>query len=555
MPSLLPAFEPFSSSPSFPRSKKRPHHASPVKQFGYGEEKKRLSPPIPTSSTFIPTSSPPQLPNTRRRPPLQRTQSAMSERAPLSTVPSIELSELGEPTLMGRSSNSSHYQLSTNKLISRVHVRATYIAPTVPGETRKVQIECTGWNGVKVHCQGRAWELMKGDTFTSETEGVDIMLDVQDARVLITWPQVMGSGKALTPTDSDRSSWEGENSPSRRPAAVSGGGQSRMPHYTSPLRHQRLRSPVSPSPAVQATQVVDPASRHDRVPHSLPAPVQVYEDEPSDEEKEKETQPTQQTQCSTQIVSQIFHKNSQDTPASQDYSDNDEENDPIITSFGPFGANLDARFESFRTYSPTTAGVGSSPHHVRRRRALQQLKEESISPQRRSVSEPSPKRRRLPGHHDVADAVLSSPKGSGGAANDNRVDALKNHIINQLAYSALSATPLSTLIDSIPALLLSSALNTSRSTDNINGSRAAASISACSSPSGPPQSSHAKLESLLHQIPCIGSVEREGKDAAGKRLESEFYYILERDEDEKRREVVMGMGGRGLRNCRKSHKV
>ena len=63
------------------------------------------------------------------------------------------------------------------------------------------------------------------------------------------------------------------------------------------------------------------------------------------------------------------------------------------------------------------------------------------------------------------------------------------------------------------------------------------------------------LKAILDGTRCIGSVEREGKDAAGKRLESEYYYIPEADADGRRRELVEGMGGRGLRNCRKSHKV
>lgn len=63
------------------------------------------------------------------------------------------------------------------------------------------------------------------------------------------------------------------------------------------------------------------------------------------------------------------------------------------------------------------------------------------------------------------------------------------------------------------------------------------------------------LKAMLDGTSCIGTVEREGKDAAGKRLESEYYYIPEADGDGSRRQLVEGMGGRGLRNCRKSHKV
>ena len=49
---------------------------------------------------------------------------------------------------------------------------------------------------------------------------------------------------------------------------------------------------------------------------------------------------------------------------------------------------------------------------------------------------------------------------------------------------------------------------------------------------------------------------REGKDAAGKKLESEYYYIPDEDKDEKRKEAVVNdLMKPGLRACRKQHKV
>ena len=61
---------------------------------------------------------------------------------------------------------------------------------------------------------------------------------------------------------------------------------------------------------------------------------------------------------------------------------------------------------------------------------------------------------------------------------------------------------------------------------------------------------------MLDATSCIGEVAREGKDAAGKPLESEYYYIAELDTDEQRRgAVVDGLKKPGLRACRKQHKV
>lgn len=493
-PSLLPAFEPFSSSPALPRPMKRLAHASPAK---VGNRERQYPTPIPSSTTIVPSSSPPRSLRTRRS-GLARTYSAVSERAPLATVPSIELSGHGEPTLMGRSSNSSHYQLSTNKLISRIHVSAVFIASNPPAPN-KVQVECRGWNGVKVHCQGKAWELMKGDTFTSETENADIMVDVQDARVLLSWPK--HENKISTPTDSDsaHSRWDSENSPQRNSTAAARNG----PLDTSPLRQSlRLQSPVSPSPAVQAVHAQP--SGHFASDPPIPVPVQVYEDEPLDEDKDNPPAGNTQVTQSTQVASQPFALLEASPNPDGFYDDNDEENDPIISSFGPYGANLEARMEHFTT--------NSSPN----RYPLNPLKESSISPQRLGRAGLSPKRRRQNAHLDVSDSLDRE---------DEAETDVTHHVINQLAYSRVQSTPLSTLVQNLPAALKDASLT------------------------------EEALKAMLDRTRCIGTVEREGKDAAGKCLESEYYYVPEADADRSRREVVEGMGGRGLRNCRKSHKV
>lgn len=415
---------------------------------------------------------------------------------------------------MGRSSNSSHYQLSTNKLISRVHVRADYI-PATTSSSRKVKIECTGWNGAKVHCTGKVWDLAKGSTvtFTSETEDADIMVDVLDARVLVTWPRQ--EPQALTPTDSDGNSWSGENSPARRSAA---NARDRTLN-TSPLRrHHRLQSPISPSPAVHAAHVAPSGYMASNPP--VQVPVQVYEDEPSDGEQDEATQPTQSTQMASQSPGAGLKASQVSLATEPDiFSDNDEENDPIITSFGPYGANLDARMQTFTT--------SISPEF---RRPLNPVKEESISPQRPSHAGPPTKRRRISEGYDISRSM----------DDDANNKAVVNFVINHLAYSALSATPLSSLLQSVP--------------NHLKYSFKKGSSSPISSET---ELSSATLQSFLESTSCIGAVERAGKDAAGKRLESEYYYMPDLDDDEGRREMVqgLGMGSRGLRNCRKSHKV
>lgn len=68
--------------------------------------------------------------------------------------------------------------------------------------------------------------------------------------------------------------------------------------------------------------------------------------------------------------------------------------------------------------------------------------------------------------------------------------------------------------------------------------------------------STAELRALLAEEKCIGVIYREGKDAAGKPLDEEYYYDLENDPDANRRQIVTTLkGGRsGLRSCRRVHK-
>src|SRR5205814_5645010 len=140
--------------------------------------------------------------------------------------------------------------------------------------------------------------------------------------------------------------------------------------------------------------------------------VQVYEDEHSSDDNNEI--PPETSQLSVQTVSQV----DEDTPASsqpssssgnENFSDPDEENDPVVHSFGPFGDNILPRMAAFT--------AGGSPNHSRR----QHLKSR-FSPQRRSSSE---------------------------STNDADPSPLSNHVINQLAFSRLSSTPLSTIMNNL----------------------------------------------------------------------------------------------------------
>ncbi|KAK5012633.1 target of SBF [Cryomyces antarcticus] len=473
-PSLLPAFEPSSSSPAPLRATKR--------KFDEHKAESRYYPtPVPTSSTGILLSSP------TARPALQRTVSTLTERAPLGAVPTLDIPLNGEPILMGRSSNSSDYQLSANRLISRVHIRAAYQAPTPSHTFGEVVIQCIGWNGAKVHCRGEVHELGKGETFASDKPQAQIMVDVQDTRVLILWPSVDNLKSEGSVSARSASFWKEESPSCRNGAALERFASSPPPIYS------RLQSPESPTPANRTNQVPasafltpDPADTADSVA------VQIYEDSESNDEPAQESTPRAGSPIK-RLRSRHFTRST--ALADEDhFSDGDEENDPIVHSFGPFGENLLSRFESIKS-------VGS-PKRPRR-----PLNSSFLSPHH------------SPGSEAPVCAADASP--------------ITNHVVNQLAYSRLHSLPLSTIFNSLPAEL-KDASSTTAETARLTTS---------------------ELKKLLDDIPCVGEISREGKDAAGKALENEFYYVPEMDQDELRKiAVTESMGKTGLRATRKQHK-
>lgn len=415
----------------------------------------------------------------RTRPSLDR---ATSERAPLSAVPFLELPENGDVVVMGRSSNSSHYQLSANRLVSRVHVRARFIPATQEAGVSKIEIICNGWNGLKLHCQGRTWELFKGDSFTSETEGTDIMMDVQDARLMIQWPK-----RGLESHLSDSSC---DDSPQTRGSAL-------MP--SSPLRRgTRIESPESPTLAhmssSQRLQALLP-DEHDESIH-------IFEDEPELPQIKGDAvdvNASMRTEATASFSSDLSDPDPDD-------KDPDEENDPIVHSFGPFGANIEGRMASISTKSPKALKPHRRPQHVSSTHDIK-------------TNTPSPKK------EPASDSLSPPPKEDLPSLSIEIDPAICNHVVNQLAFSRLSSTPLSTIMQNLRA-------------EDRSGLSSEA------------------LRIAIELTPAVGLIERQGKDAAGKALESEYYYVPEKDDDEQRRAAVVdGLRKPSLRNCRKQHKV
>jgi hypothetical protein len=439
----------------------------------------------------------------------------VSERAPLSAVPSIELKDTGETVLMGRSSNSSHFQLSANRLISRVHVKARYVPAPSPLEANKVEIICNGWNGLKLHCQGRTWDLSKGDTFTSETEGAEIMIDVQDARVLVQWPKDKDQDRDRDRGNLTDSSWDDS------PRSVRGQDRRGSELHGSPLRRStRIVSPVSPTPAN-----VSSGSLRGLLPdaNDQDSAVQIYEDASGDEQELPNLAGTVDFRAS--MMTEVTNSFSSDLsdPLSDAENDPDEENDPIVHSFGPFGANLSNRLASITTTSP------KRPRIFRAARG-------DDSPSLPSGASTTPYQRSKPASLDASPKPAPAIEGSSSTTADATaataaslanvdIPTVTNHVINQLAFSRLSSNPLTGILNNLPA--------EERRDLTKDGLRA-----------------------IIEATACVGVIPRQGKDAAGKPLESEYYYVPEMDGDEQRRFAVTdGLRKPSLRNCRKQHKV
>jgi hypothetical protein len=425
----------------------------------------------------------------------------LSERTPFSDIATVAIPDSGEQLLIGRSSKACHFQLPYNSLISRVHVAVTYEAPLPKpifgqaaaareGSTPKhasssasgrVLIECVGWNGCNVRFKGRVNTLSKGEIFVAAEPVKEIMLDVMDSRVILTWPETESALQSPQANDQNHIPNWVDNSPTRR----LGRRLVDAPIASSPPQ-LHLESPVSPSPA----------ARHGI--RGLQSPtgdaVHVYED------------PASEANFSSPSKGRALKRQSSSDDDAE--PNENEENEPVVHTLGPFGSNILSKFNDFTT---------SSPRPTKRRKTLDDKAESATNSPSASPS---------------AIQVKSEPIETVYVKLHNE-SPIKNHVINQLAFSRIHSTPVSTIYGNLPADLKSSKHDGDEQ-----------------------QLTASRLKALIHSIPCVGEISREGKDAAGKPLENEFYYIPDMDENSMRRvTVTSGKGSAGLRAVRKNHKV
>ncbi|KAI5792302.1 hypothetical protein FPQ18DRAFT_259232 [Pyronema domesticum] len=503
---LLPAIELSSSPPRFKRQKSRTATVL--------EDENRYPTPIPSSSLgTLPSSPPAAAAVSARRPPLKRTQSTVSERAPLSAVPSITLPKNGETILLGRSSNSSHYRLSANRLISRVHIKATYHAVTQTTKP-KIEIKCIGWNGVKVHCQGRAWDLQKDDVFVSETEYAEIMLDVHDSRVVIAWPGAPASRgdreNNLTSSPSTLGPPTGRVNRSPSVDWEAGNDENADPWDNARRINGRAKlTPVSPTPRrVNNNSMIN---RRQSVSQSAMAEtfLDIYEDEPEGaQELPPEEEPrtdADQTLIADAQVNLEFHASE---PSDSEADDDDESLLPPPLRASALSSTLD------EPLTETAEPRSDFPLHSF-------VPHSDLPPFQTAFPPSTPPSAFARGRSSSPLSAAPSPQQNQTKMSPSKYITLQNHLTNQLAFSRVNTMPLSELYENLPGTL---AVKTTKE----------------------------MVGEILRDTKWVGEIKRTGKDAAGKELESQWYYVLEDDEDEGRRSAV---GGRaGVRNCRKTHK-
>ncbi|GMG55707.1 unnamed protein product [Ambrosiozyma monospora] len=106
----------------------------------------------------------------------------------------------------------------------------------------------------------------------------------------------------------------------------------------------------------------------------------------------------------------------------------------------------------------------------------------------------------------------------------NKLEEVQKVLINHLAYSRNQQTPLTDL-------LVLKAIQENKITQY-------------------------QARCVLKLCGCINVIERSGKDAAGKPLDEQYYYIPEDDDDKERARLVVELKGSAshLRSCRKTHK-
>lgn len=529
-------------------------------------------------------------------------------RSPLSTVTIIHIPTNGSTVKIGRSSKSSHVSLSRNKLVSRVHIKACYDATA-----QVLSMECVGWNGMTVivptYANLESVDLSKGyptahgqneyPITKGQTIHIDyvpgISLDIRGERALVELvdrddetedegymdardstqspnanpqeklseqpfiepvnkPSLENNANPMTQTAEAEEAADPE--PNTREATVelqhtAGARASEVPETMhSASAHKETEQVINPSTGPSDEQITEdkveaPKGIASHVDKANAAPKGI---ESNLDKVETHKGSEDETLDKVETQSESAHKEKTDVPKAskdQDVDMMDESQKKTDDTPKPTSENTsENKVELPKTSSTAKASteeVASTQQHKAKEQANEQDKPLSKKPKAstphvaKKPKTPSSTEKKRP-LSPVPDSVMNKKKSrkskeptpdlkrepSPEPMHIEDEEQIKNVIANYLAFSRLNSNPLSTI----------------RSSNNLLRDM--------------PRS---QLREVLGNISCVGVIPRDGKDAAGKPLEEEYFYMPENDDDDHRKSLVQNSrGGGGLRSCRRTHK-
>lgn len=430
--------------------------------------------------------------NSSIKPSLPRSISMISQRSAMAPIPEIILEENGRPVTMGRSSASSDYQLSSNLENNRNISRVHVIAAFVPALSSEES------NRVEITCVG-----CNGATVSCMAERRDLR---RGQKFITTNPaatimlDVFQARVMIKWPISMRSPYssviaEGSSWDSDASSPALPSPERRPQRSTSPLKRvQHVQSPESPTPRRDLDDSTIPPLDLARPAKAIEVAIEIYEDE-----------------TAGSGLSPALDKNTDSSKQSP--LPEDAQNRSTDSGSSPVEESGDQSSEAEEENDPIIHAFGEAG--------------ENLTSRLRAVIAGSPV---VPSTADKED-VKERPS-TRLAQKKEKTTRVQEHVIGRLAYSRLSSIPLSTIFWELPAVMR----RTSESEDET-----AVTVH--------------ELKDMLAAIHCVGEIAREGKDASGQPLESEYYYIPDQDVDRRRAAAVQGLGRPELRACRKTHKV
>lgn len=508
-------------------------------------------------------------------------------RAPLSTITLVRVPKSGRPITIGRSSKRCEVTVDkANRKVSRAHLRVRF-----EQQSDLIVIDCLGDNGVIVHVPEykETSSPGKGKTAIGQTEYPVIKRQT----ILIEYVpgisvDIVGERALFELTDDSSSAIDNDETEEEEPVrrvldeissntVLNSVAMERSKPTSSPnvkTTHERSHSHSLVLSSSSHLLLSDNCQQDDHVVGNNKSIVQdkVIE-EPSNIEKHTKNIDSvdgniqekaradsgiqEQTQSEvdgdkpqihqeiTQVKKHIVHKEPE-SPSGDGHktkgnetkiNSHSEVDSSVSNHLSETNSSHQQKVQQKQQITPKHQKQADLPDNL--------IKDATHKISRQASSEPGPKKRQL--HEasdkvkDISDQNRKMQKSKSGLPSrhnsrqntpqapemdielsSDEMTQIRHLATNHLAFSRLSSTPISIIQKSNSAM------------GNLSKSQ---------------------LRHLLTEIRCIGVIHRQGKDASGKPLEEEYYYLPEHDDDVHRVSMVeQSRGHGGLRACRRTHK-